>query len=103
MSQIIDKRHNGRHKSAVNRRRFIERFKKQIRQSVATAVANRSMTDFEHGEKITIPNKKATSWHFLFATGLYLTISTQVFSQSFGWFAGFINYIFGMLLIFIYI
>lgn len=53
--------------------------------------------------KITIPNKKATSWHFLFATGLYLTISTQVFSQSFGWFAGFINYIFGMLLIFIYI
>jgi uncharacterized sporulation protein YeaH/YhbH (DUF444 family) len=60
MSQIIDKRHNNRHKSAVNRRRFLERFKKQIRKSVANAVANRSITDFEHGEKITIPTKDTT-------------------------------------------
>lgn len=74
MSQIIDKRHNGRHKSAVNRRRFIERFKKQIRQSVATAVANRSMTDFEHGEKITIPNKDTTEPIFKHGLAKHSTI-----------------------------
>src|SRR5829696_9033014 len=57
MSQIIDRRHNSRHKGAVNRRRFLQRFKQQIRKSVSDAVAKRSITDFEHGEKINIPNK----------------------------------------------
>lgn len=57
MTQFIDKRHSGRHKSAVNRRRFLQRFKKQISQSVANAVAKRSIIDFEHGEKINIPMK----------------------------------------------
>jgi len=57
MSQIIDRRHNSRNKNAVNRRRFLQRFKKQIQKSVSDAVANRSITDFEHGEKINIPSK----------------------------------------------
>ena len=57
MSQLIDRRHNNRNKNAVNRRRFLERFKKQIKKSVSDAVANRSITDFEHGEKISIPSK----------------------------------------------
>ncbi len=57
MSQIIDRRHNSRHKSAVNRRRFLQRFKRQIRRAVSDAVAKRSITDFEHGEKINIPIK----------------------------------------------
>lgn len=57
MSQIIDRRPNSRNKSAVNRRRFLQRFKKQIQKSVNDAVANRSITDFEHGEKINIPSK----------------------------------------------
>lgn len=57
MAQFIDKRHTSRHKSAVNRRRFLQRFKKQIRKSVSDAVANRSITDFEHGEKINIPTQ----------------------------------------------
>lgn len=57
MTQFIDKRHSGRHKSAVNRRRFLQRFKKQIRKSVSNAIATRSITDFEHGEKINIPTK----------------------------------------------
>lgn len=74
MSQIIDKRHNNRHKSAVNRRRFLERFKKQIRKSVANAVANRSITDFEHGEKITIPNKDTTEPTFKHGIGKTGTI-----------------------------
>lgn len=53
--------------------------------------------------KIVIPSEKIQNWHYLFSTGLFLTISTAVFSQSFGWFAGFINYILGMVLIFIYL
>jgi len=74
MSQIIDKRHNNRHKSAVNRRRFLDRFKKQIRKSVADAVVNRSITDFEHGEKITIPAKDTTEPIFKHGVGKTNTI-----------------------------
>lgn len=42
-------------------------------------------------------------WSYFLTTGLYLTLSTEVYSQTFGWFAGFINYIFGMLPIFYFI
>jgi uncharacterized sporulation protein YeaH/YhbH (DUF444 family) len=57
MSQIIDRRPNSRNKSAVNRRRFLNRFKKQVRKSVNDAISKRSIADFEHGEKINIPSK----------------------------------------------
>ncbi|MFV2058068.1 MAG: YeaH/YhbH family protein, partial [Thiohalomonadales bacterium] len=57
MTQIIDRRLNGKNKSAVNRQRFIRRFKDQIRKSVSDAVAQRSITDMEKGEKINIPSK----------------------------------------------
>lgn len=57
MSQIIDRRLNGRNKSAVNRQRFIRRFKGQIKKAVADAVAGRSITDIDNGEKISIPAK----------------------------------------------
>jgi uncharacterized sporulation protein YeaH/YhbH (DUF444 family) len=57
MTQIIDRRLNGRNKSAVNRSRFIQRFKGQIRKAVADAVAGRSITDIDNGEKISIPAK----------------------------------------------
>ncbi len=85
MSQIIDKRHNNRHKSAVNRRRFLERFKKQIRKSVANAVANRSITDFEHGEKITIPTKDTTEptfKHGIGRTGTIVLPGNKEFSRG---------------------
>jgi uncharacterized sporulation protein YeaH/YhbH (DUF444 family) len=57
VSQIIDRRLNGRNKSAVNRQRFIRRFKGQIKKAVADAVADRSITDIDNGEKISIPAK----------------------------------------------
>jgi uncharacterized sporulation protein YeaH/YhbH (DUF444 family) len=60
MSQFIDKRHTNRHKSAVNRRRFLQRFKSQIRKSVTDAIVNRNINDFQHGEKIRISNKDTT-------------------------------------------
>lgn len=57
MTQIIDRRLNGRNKSAVNRSRFIQRYKGQIKEAVADAIAGRSITDIDNGEKISIPAK----------------------------------------------
>ncbi|AOV16231.1 hypothetical protein BJI67_03330 [Acidihalobacter aeolianus] len=57
MSQLIDRRLNGRNKSAVNRQRFIRRYKSQIKQAVSEALAGRSITDVDKGEKISIPSK----------------------------------------------
>ncbi len=57
MTQIIDRRINGKHKSAVNRRRFLRRFRGQIKKAVADAINKRSIIDIENGEKINIPTK----------------------------------------------
>jgi uncharacterized sporulation protein YeaH/YhbH (DUF444 family) len=55
LTQIIDRRLNGKNKSAVNRQRFIRRFKAQIKRAVADAVSGRSIVDIDNGEKINIP------------------------------------------------
>ncbi|AOX99177.1 YeaH/YhbH family protein [Jeongeupia sp. USM3] len=55
MFQLIDRRLNGKNKSAVNRDRFLRRFKSQIKGAVAKAVKDRSITDIEHGERVSIP------------------------------------------------
>jgi uncharacterized sporulation protein YeaH/YhbH (DUF444 family) len=57
MSQFIDRRLNPKNKSAVNRQRFLQRFRGQIRKAVADAVAKRSVTDIDRGENIQIPAK----------------------------------------------
>jgi uncharacterized sporulation protein YeaH/YhbH (DUF444 family) len=57
MTRIIDKRINGKHKSAVNRRRFLHRFRTQIKRAVADAIDGRSITDLDNGEKINIPTR----------------------------------------------
>lgn len=57
MAQFIDRRLNGKNKSAVNRQRFIRRHKQQIKESVADAVNRRSITNTESGEDVTIPNR----------------------------------------------
>lgn len=54
-SMIIDRRLNDRNKSAVNRQRFIRRYKEQIRKSVSDIVARRSITDMEQGGEVNIP------------------------------------------------
>jgi uncharacterized sporulation protein YeaH/YhbH (DUF444 family) len=69
MSQFIDRRHSSRHKSAVNRQRFFQRFKNQIKKSVSDAIANRSITDIENGEKINIPSKDISEPNFRFGKG----------------------------------
>jgi len=57
MSQFVDRRLSGKHRSAVNRQRFLHRFKSQIRKAVAEAVSGRGVADLERGEKISIPAK----------------------------------------------
>ncbi|EGR0668099.1 YeaH/YhbH family protein [Vibrio vulnificus] len=57
MAQFIDRRLNGKNKSAVNRQRFMRRYKEQIKESVADAVNRRSITNTETGEDVAIPHK----------------------------------------------
>lgn len=57
MSHFIDRRLNSKGKSTVNRQRFIRRYKQQIKRSVSDAVGQRSVTDVESGETISIPTK----------------------------------------------
>jgi uncharacterized sporulation protein YeaH/YhbH (DUF444 family) len=57
MANIIDRRLNGKNKSAVNRERFLRRFKGQIKDAVAKAIKGRSITDIESGETVSIPVK----------------------------------------------
>ncbi len=57
MSQLVDRRLSGKNRSAVNRQRFLRRFKGQIRKAVAEAVSGRKVADLERGEKISIPSK----------------------------------------------
>jgi len=56
-SYVIDRRLNGKNKSAVNRRRFLERYRKHVKKAVNEAVSKRSITDMEHGESISIPTE----------------------------------------------
>jgi uncharacterized sporulation protein YeaH/YhbH (DUF444 family) len=57
MSHFIDRRLNGKNKSAVNRQRFLKRYKTQLKRAVADAVNQRSITDVDSGEKVGIPSR----------------------------------------------
>src|SRR5690625_6437627 len=57
MSHIIDRRLNAKNKSAVNRQRDLQRYREHIKKAVADAMAQRSITDMEQGEKISIPSR----------------------------------------------
>lgn len=57
MAHFIDRRLNGKNKSAVNRQRFLRRYKAQIKKAVAESISKRSVTDTESAENITIPGR----------------------------------------------
>ncbi len=57
MSQVVDRRLNGRNKSVVNRQRFIRRFRAQIKEAVTEAIGKRGITDLDRGEKVNIPRR----------------------------------------------
>ncbi len=64
MARIIDKRPNGKNKSAVNRQKFIRRFRKQIKKAVTDAISERGVTELEKGEKVSIPRKDTSEPFF---------------------------------------
>ena len=55
--RIVDRRFDSKHKSSVNRARFIDRFKGQIRKAVSDAINKRGIRDIDNGEKIGISGK----------------------------------------------
>ncbi len=57
ITHIIDRRLNGKNKSAVNRERFLRRYREHIKKAVSDAVGKRSITDMDRGESISIPGK----------------------------------------------
>ena len=64
MVHLIDRRVQGKNKSAPNRERFLRRYKGQIKEAVARAVKGRSITDIESGESISIPVKDVNEPNF---------------------------------------
>ncbi|WP_020157228.1 MULTISPECIES: YeaH/YhbH family protein [Methylobacter] len=71
MTQIVDRRLNGKNKSAVNRQKFIRRFRNQIKKAVADAVTERSVTDLDKGEKVSIPARDTSEPFFHHGQGGY--------------------------------
>lgn len=57
MFQMIDRRWNPKHKSVVNRERFLRRYRRQVKEAVAKAVNRRSIANISEAEKISIPGK----------------------------------------------
>ena len=69
MTYLIDRRLQGKNKSAVNRERFLRRYKAQIKDAVGRAIKGRSITDVENGEKVSIPVKDVSEPSFGHAHG----------------------------------
>jgi uncharacterized sporulation protein YeaH/YhbH (DUF444 family) len=69
LTYLIDRRLQGKNKSAVNRERFLRRYKAQIKDAVGRAIKGRSITDIENGEKVSIPVKDVNEPHFGHAHG----------------------------------
>lgn len=69
MTQFIDRRENAKNKSAVNRQRFIRRYKEQIKKAIADSISNRSITDLDNGEQVSIPTRDIGEPSFHHAPG----------------------------------
>lgn len=69
LSYLIDRRLQSKNKSAVNRERFLRRYKAQIKEAVARAIKGRSIKDIESGEKVSIPSKDVNEPNFGHAHG----------------------------------
>jgi hypothetical protein len=79
MTRIIDRRFDSKKKSAVNRQRFMRRFKHQIRRAVSDAIQDRSIRDLDNGEHISIPSKDLSEPQFQHGRG---GIWEQIFSGN---------------------
>lgn len=73
MSYIIDRRLNAKNKSAVNRQRFLRRYRHQIQKAVSDAVSERSITDIDKGGKVSIPARDISEPSIYHGQGGYNT------------------------------
>jgi uncharacterized sporulation protein YeaH/YhbH (DUF444 family) len=69
LTYLIDRRLQGKNKSAINRERFLRRYKSQIKDAVGRAIKGRSITDIENGEKVSIPVRDVNEPSFGHAHG----------------------------------
>src|ERR1700675_1418160 len=69
MNYLIDRRLNGCNKSAVNRERFMRRYKEHIRRSVKGMIAERSITDMAKGGDVKVPAKDISEPGFSYGSG----------------------------------
>ncbi len=69
MAQLIDRRPNAKNKSTVNRQRFIRRYKSQIKKAITEQISERSITDVDSGESVSIPSRDITEPTFRHGSG----------------------------------
>jgi uncharacterized sporulation protein YeaH/YhbH (DUF444 family) len=69
MLHLIDRRPNGRGKSAVNRERFLRRYKAQIQGAVKKMIGDRRLADMEQGGEVRVPRKDISEPSFGFGRG----------------------------------
>jgi len=69
MNSLIDRRLNGRNKSAVNRERFLRRYKDQIRKAVHGMIRDRSIQDMDQGGEINLPARDISEPTFRHGAG----------------------------------
>ncbi len=76
MTHIIDRRLNGKNKSTVNRQRFLDRYKKHIKEAVNQTIKQRSIKDMEKGTEISLPSRDVSEPIFHHGNG---GVNTRVF------------------------
>ncbi len=69
MAYLIDRRPNDRGKSAVNRERFLRRYKTHIQEAVKKMVGERRLADMEGGGEVRVPKKDVSEPSFNFGHG----------------------------------
>jgi len=69
MAYLIDRRPNDRGKSAVNRERFLRRYKSHIQDAVKKMVGDRRLSDMESGGEVRVPKKDVSEPAFNFGRG----------------------------------
>jgi len=69
MIQIIDRRSDSKNKSSVNRSRFLNRFRGQIRKAVSDVIDQGGIRDLDAGRKISIPGRDIAEPQFSHGPG----------------------------------
>jgi len=69
MLHLIDRRPSSRGRSAVNRERFLRRYKSHIQEAVKKMVGERKLADMEHGGEVRVPKKDISEPSFGFGRG----------------------------------